>query len=39
MDLRRRHALVRAADLEKALRGVPASETTVLLAHEPDFAD
>jgi uncharacterized protein len=32
-------ALVRAADLEKALRGVPASETTVLLAHEPDFAD
>jgi predicted MPP superfamily phosphohydrolase len=32
-------ALVSAADLDKALRGVPPSETTVLLAHEPDFAD
>jgi len=33
------HALVRAADLGKALHDVPASETTLLLAHEPDFAD
>ena len=32
-------ALVRAADLGKALHDVPASETTLLLAHEPDFAD
>jgi predicted MPP superfamily phosphohydrolase len=32
-------ALVGAADLSLALRGVPASEATVLLAHEPDFAD
>lgn len=32
-------ALVRAADLVKTLRDVPRSETTVLLAHEPDFAD
>ncbi len=30
---------VRAADLSLTLRGVPASETTILLAHEPDFAD
>jgi uncharacterized protein len=27
------------ADLDTALRGVPAKETVVLLAHEPDFAD
>jgi predicted MPP superfamily phosphohydrolase len=32
-------ALVRAADLGKTLRDVPHSETTLLLAHEPDFAD
>jgi predicted MPP superfamily phosphohydrolase len=32
-------ALVRAADLGLALRGVPTTEATVLLAHEPDFAD
>ncbi len=29
----------RAADLEHALRRVPPSEATLLLAHEPDFAD
>ncbi len=27
------------ADLAAALRGIPAGATTVLLAHEPDFAD
>jgi predicted MPP superfamily phosphohydrolase len=27
------------ADLEAALRGVPASATVILLVHEPDFAD
>ena len=32
-------ALTRAADLERTLAGIPAGETTVLLAHEPDFAD
>jgi predicted MPP superfamily phosphohydrolase len=32
-------AFVHAADLNLTLRGIPASETTVLLAHEPDFAD
>ena len=32
-------ALVRAADLNLTLRGIPPDETTVLLAHEPDFAD
>ncbi len=32
-------ALAGAADLQKTLRGVPPSETTILLAHEPDFAD
>jgi predicted MPP superfamily phosphohydrolase len=32
-------ALVKAADLDKALHDVPLSETTLLLAHEPDFAD
>lgn len=32
-------ALVEAADLDKALHDVPLSETTLLLAHEPDFAD
>jgi hypothetical protein len=26
-------------DLDEALRGVPAAEAVVLLAHEPDFAD
>lgn len=26
-------------DLDKTLRGVPASEAVVLLAHEPDYAD
>ena len=29
---------VGAADLPRALRGVPTSELTILLAHEPDFA-
>lgn len=28
-----------AADLERTLSGIPPSEATVLLAHEPDFAD
>jgi uncharacterized protein len=28
-----------AADLDKTLHGVPSSEATVLLAHEPDYAD
>jgi|SRR5882724_1686330 len=32
-------ALVGAADLGAALREVPPSEATILLAHEPDFAD
>jgi predicted MPP superfamily phosphohydrolase len=32
-------ALVGAADLGKALSSVSPSETTILLAHEPDFAD
>jgi uncharacterized protein len=32
-------ALIRAANLGKTLRDVPPSETTLLLAHEPDFAD
>jgi uncharacterized protein len=32
-------ALFGAADLGKALSGVSPSETTILLAHEPDFAD
>lgn len=27
------------ADLQAALQGIPAKATTVLLAHEPDFAD
>jgi uncharacterized protein len=31
--------LVGAADLDKALSEVSPSETTILLAHEPDFAD
>jgi predicted MPP superfamily phosphohydrolase len=31
--------LARAADLDKALRGIPPAEATILLAHEPDFAD
>lgn len=30
---------VRAADLGRTLRGVPTDEATILLAHEPDFAD
>jgi hypothetical protein len=29
----------RRADLNRALRRVPNSETTILLAHEPDYAD
>jgi uncharacterized protein len=28
-----------ANDLEKALRGVPPTETTIVAVHEPDFAD
>jgi uncharacterized protein len=32
-------ALANAADLSQTLRDVPPSETTILLAHEPDFAD
>ncbi len=31
--------LSRTADLAETLRGVPAGEAVVLLAHEPDFAD
>jgi len=31
--------LVKAANLPRALRVVPAAEPAVLLAHEPDFAD
>jgi uncharacterized protein len=31
--------LVKAADLSQTLADVPPSETTLLLAHEPDFAD
>jgi uncharacterized protein len=32
-------ALLGAADLPQALRGIPANETKILLAHEPDYAD
>ena len=32
-------AFVGAADLRQALRAIPADEATILLAHEPDFAD
>ena len=32
-------AMMRQADLEQALRGMPPRETKILLAHEPDFAD
>ena len=32
-------AFVGHADLHAALRGVPPSEATILLAHEPDYAD
>ena len=32
-------ALERVADIEGALQGVPATEASVLLVHEPDFAD
>jgi len=32
-------ALERAADLQRTLAGIPAEESVVLLAHEPDFAD
>ena len=32
-------ALTRAADLEQTTRDVPSGETTVLLSHEPDYAD
>jgi hypothetical protein len=31
--------LSRTADVSEALRGVPAGEAVILLAHEPDFAD
>lgn len=31
--------LAYAADLDRTLAGVPAEETTILMAHEPDFAD
>lgn len=31
--------LSKNADLDRTLRGVPGGEATVLLAHEPDFAD
>ncbi len=31
--------LSRTADLSKTLRSVPADESVILLAHEPDFAD
>lgn len=31
--------LGKTADLDKTLRGIPSGEATVLLAHEPDFAD
>lgn len=31
--------LSRSADLPKTLRGIPADEPVVLLAHEPDYAD
>jgi predicted MPP superfamily phosphohydrolase len=29
----------RAADIDKTLHGIPGDEATVLLAHEPDYAD
>ena len=32
-------AWVGAADLNRALQGIPEDEATILLAHEPDFAD
>lgn len=32
-------AWVHAADLKQAMRGIPTGEATILLAHEPDFAD
>jgi predicted MPP superfamily phosphohydrolase len=32
-------AWVGAADLNRTLHGIPADEATILLAHEPDFAD
>jgi len=32
-------AVVRKADLRQALSRVPSNEATILLAHEPDFAD
>jgi len=32
-------AIARAADLARTLKSVPSTETTILLAHEPDFAD
>lgn len=31
--------LSKNADLEATLRGVPADEATILMAHEPDYAD
>ena len=32
-------AWVHSADLDQALRGIPSHEATIVLAHEPDFAD
>ena len=32
-------ALERTADIERALQSVPADEATILLVHEPDYAD
>ena len=32
-------AIARAANMSQALQVVPPTETTILLAHEPDFAD
>lgn len=32
-------AYVQAADMTRTLGGIPSSEATILLAHEPDFAD
>ncbi len=31
--------LAGTADIRKAIKGIPADEATILLAHEPDFAD
>lgn len=32
-------AIARVTDLPQTLKSVPSTETTILLAHEPDFAD